>query len=57
MYELNQIVKTKKSHVCGSKEWKIIRTGADLKLECVGCKRIIMLSKFELDKKIIKETK
>lgn len=54
MYELNQIVKTKKPHVCGSHEWKIIRTGADFKLECLGCKRIILLSKNELDKRIKK---
>lgn len=52
MYELNQIIKTKKKHVCGSDEWKIIRTGADLKLECQGCKRIIMLASYELDKRV-----
>lgn len=52
MYTLDQIVATKKAHVCGSNEWKVIRTGADLKLECCGCKRIIMMSKSELDKKI-----
>lgn len=53
-YELNQIITTKKPHVCGSKEWKIIRVGADIKLECQGCKRIIMLASFELDKRIKK---
>ena len=53
-YELNQIVTTKKAHVCGSKEWKVIRTGADIKLECQGCKRIIMLASYELDKRIKK---
>ena len=52
MYELNQVVVTKKPHVCGSNEWKVIRIGADLKLECIGCQRIIMMSKNELDKKI-----
>ena len=57
MYVLDQIVKTKKNHVCGSNEWKIIRTGADLKLECVGCKRIIMMSKAELDKKVKQSNK
>ena len=54
MYELNQIVKTKKPHVCGSNEWKVVRTGADLKLECVSCKRIIMIASFELDKRLKK---
>ena len=55
MYSLNQIIKTKKSHVCGSNEWKIIRMGADLKLECLGCKRVIMLASYELDKRIKKQ--
>ena len=53
-YELNQIITTKKTHVCGSRDWKVIRLGADLKLECQGCGRIIMLSKYDLDKKIKK---
>lgn len=54
MYSLGEIVKTKKNHTCGSNEWKIIRLGADLKLECLGCGRIIMLASYELDKKIKK---
>ena len=54
MYELGQILITKKNHVCGSNEWKVIRTGADIKLECLGCKRVIMLHSYELDKKIKK---
>ncbi len=54
MFELNYIVKTKKSHICGSNEWKIVRTGADFKLECVGCKRIILMSRVELEKKMKK---
>lgn len=54
MYELNQIIKTKKQHVCKSNEWKVIRVGADIKLECCGCKRIIMIASYELDKRIKK---
>jgi len=54
MYELGQILITKKNHVCGSNEWKVIRTGADIKLECQGCKRVIMLHSYELEKKIKK---
>ncbi len=53
-YQLGDIVKTKKPHVCGSKEWEIIRTGADYKLKCLGCGREIMMPKFELDKKVVK---
>ena len=53
-YQLGDIIKTKKPHVCGSKEWEITRTGADYKLKCCGCGREIMMPKYELDKKIVK---
>lgn len=54
MFSLGNIIKTKKPHVCGCNEWKVVRTGADIKLECVECKRIIMMPRFELEKKIKK---
>ena len=28
-YEVGDIVKLKKQHPCGSKEWRILRVGAD----------------------------
>ena len=54
MFELNQIITTKKKHVCGSDKWKIIRVGADIKIECQGCNRIVLIPSYELDKKIKK---
>lgn len=57
-FELDDIVETKKTHPCGSNKWKIIRMGADIKIQCVGCSRIVMIprSKFENSiKKIIKK--
>lgn len=54
MYTLGDIIQTRKPHVCGSHDWKILRTGADIKLECCGCKRIIMLASYELDKRFKK---
>ncbi len=43
-YMVGDIVETKKDHPCGSREWQIIRVGADYKMKCLGCGRIIMLS-------------
>jgi len=40
---IGDIIETKKAHPCGSKSWKIIRTGADVKLKCETCGRIIMM--------------
>ena len=52
-YEINSIVEMKKQHPCGSKEFEVIRLGADIKIKCTGCGRIIMLprSKFQKDAK------
>lgn len=54
MYKLDDIITTKKKHVCGSDKWIIIRIGADIKMECTGCGRIVLIPKIELDKKIKK---
>lgn len=56
-FYLGDIVQTRKGHPCGSDEWEIIRVGADIKIKCSGCGRIVMLprSKFEKSvKKIVK---
>ncbi|NFN19388.1 DUF951 domain-containing protein [Clostridium botulinum] len=57
-FELGEIVKMKKQHPCGSYEFEIIRLGADIKIKCTGCGRIIMLprSKFQIRAKKVKKT-
>lgn len=52
MYSLGEIIETKKPHVCGCNKWEVIRIGADIKIKCNNCARIVMMSKVELDKKI-----
>lgn len=42
---LGDIVQTKKPHPCGSSEWTIIRVGADIKIKCSGCGRIVMMDR------------
>ena len=54
MYALNEIVVLKKAHPCGGHDWKIVRVGADIKLQCVTCGKYINLTREEL-KKSVKE--
>jgi hypothetical protein len=59
-FYIGDIVEMKKGHPCGSNNWEVIRLGADIKIRCLGCGRIVMLtrSKFEKRvKKIIKQNK
>ena len=42
---LGDIVRTRKPHPCGCDEWTVIRTGADIKIKCSGCGRIVMMDR------------
>lgn len=55
-YKVNDTLVFKKSHPCGSSSWKVLRIGADMKLECCGCNRVIMLSRVEVNKRVKKIT-
>lgn len=52
IYKIDDVIETKKPHVCGNNKWVVTRTGADIKIKCLECNREIMMAKFELDKKI-----
>ncbi|CAG7838944.1 hypothetical protein Z959_03150 [Clostridium novyi B str. ATCC 27606] len=51
---LGDVVEMKKQHPCGSKEWEIIRLGADIKIKCVGCQRIVMIPRSKFEKRVKK---
>ena len=42
---LGDVISTRKMHPCGSNEWTVIRTGADIKIRCNGCGRIVMMDR------------
>ena len=50
--EVDDIVRLRKPHPCGSYEWNITRLGADIGLECRGCGRRVMLTRRELARRI-----
>lgn len=45
-------VRLRKPHPCGSYEWKIVRLGADIGLECQGCGRRVMLPRRVLSRRM-----
>ncbi|MCC6146715.1 MAG: DUF951 domain-containing protein [Anaerolineaceae bacterium] len=46
--EMEDRVRLRKPHPCGGYEWKIVRLGADIGLECCTCSRRVLLSRREL---------
>lgn len=53
-YQVGTKVIMKKAHPCGSNLWEIVRVGADIKIKCLKCGRIIMLPRIEFNKKLKK---
>ena len=55
-FNVGDVIITKKQHVCGSKQWEVVRTGADYKLKCLTCGRVIFLMHDELKKICVSKT-
>ncbi|MCK5761576.1 MAG: DUF951 domain-containing protein [Candidatus Izimaplasma sp.] len=51
---IGDILVLKKGHPCGENKWEVTRTGADVKLKCLGCGRTIMIDRPTLIKRIKK---
>jgi hypothetical protein len=51
---LEDILRLRKPHPCGSYDWKVIRLGADIGLVCLGCGRRILLPRRELARRLKK---
>lgn len=50
--QVGDIVKLKKQHPCGSKEWEVLRIGADFRIKCKGCEHQVMIARRLLEKNV-----
>lgn len=51
-FAVGDIVEMKKEHPCGSKLWKVQRTGADIRIECQGCRHSVMIPRVKFEKNL-----
>lgn len=49
---VSDILIMKKAHPCGSKEFEVLRVGADFKIKCTGCGREVMVPRSKIEKNI-----
>ncbi len=52
--QLDDTVRLRKPHPCGSYEWRIVRLGADIGLECLRCGRRVLLDRRTLSRRLKK---
>jgi hypothetical protein len=45
-------VRLRKPHPCGSYEWEITRTGADIGIVCLTCGRRVMIPRSKFEKRV-----
>ena len=53
-YDLGSLLVLKKGHPCGENLWEVVKLGADIRLKCTKCNRLIIIPRIELNKKIKK---
>ena len=53
-YNVGSLLILKKGHPCGENLWEVVKLGADIRLKCTKCGRLIIVPRIELNKKIKK---
>lgn len=49
---LGDVVRLRRPHPCGSREWLVDRLGADIGLRCQGCGRHVLLERRTLESRL-----
>jgi hypothetical protein len=49
--QVDDLVRLRKPHPCGSYEWRVMRIGADIGLKCQVCGRRILLDRRTFNKR------
>ena len=50
--QVGDVLKLMKQHPCGSRDWEVLRIGADFRLKCLGCGHQIMIARKMVEKNV-----
>ena len=50
--QIGDVLTVKKPHPCGSKEFEVLRIGADFKIKCLGCVHVVTVARSKIEKNI-----
>lgn len=54
LLHVGDLVKMRKAHPCGNDLWRITYVGADIKMRCEKCARVVMLERPVFEKRMKK---
>lgn len=50
--QVDDLVRLRKPHPCGSYEWRVVRVGADIGLKCQVCGRRVLLDRRTFNRRV-----
>ncbi len=50
--QVDDLVRLRKPHPCGSYEWRVVRIGADIGLKCQACGRRVLMDRRTFKKRV-----
>ena len=53
-YKVGSLVVLKKGHPCGENLWEVVKLGADIRIKCTKCGRLVIIPRIDFNKKIKK---
>ncbi len=51
-FKLDDVIRLRKPHPCGSYEWRVVRLGADLGLKCQKCDHRVLLPRSTVERRL-----
>ncbi|MGD9890275.1 MAG: DUF951 domain-containing protein [Dehalococcoidia bacterium] len=51
-FRMEDVLHLRKPHPCGGYQWRIVRLGGDIRIECCTCRRRVLLPRRELEKRM-----
>jgi hypothetical protein len=49
---VNDVVRLRKKHPCGGDEWRVVKLGVDIRIQCLKCRRLVLLERGILERRI-----
>ena len=49
-FKIDDVLELKKPHPCGSKQFRVLRVGSDVRIVCLGCGHDMFMDRIKLEK-------
>lgn len=51
--QMGDVLRLRREHPCGSREWQVVRLGADIGLVCRGCGHRILMDRLDVERRFV----